>query len=294
MALIKCTKCGQMISDKASKCPKCGYPVKQKLEEVTPISSSRKESETGNRKTSLLFVLVAILAAIISGFAVWYFTNSQSQADADAVEKTEDASIAQSEENKVQSKEHQSQEYGDKVVASNGIEYTDLGLSVLWSNHNVGASDEKDNGTYYGWGNTNTNLSTNLNEYPCASPPSSIHGTEYDVAHEVWGGGWRMPTLAELKELKNLCDWELVEYSQKTFYKVTGPNGNSILLPLAGYKRGDEYKSVGEGGFIWSSELFDGNNQFAANLTFGKKGYVETSGYFRYGGQSIRPVIDKK
>jgi len=27
MALIKCTKCGQMVSDRAEKCPKCGYPV---------------------------------------------------------------------------------------------------------------------------------------------------------------------------------------------------------------------------------------------------------------------------
>ena len=27
MALIKCTECGQMVSDKASTCPKCGAPI---------------------------------------------------------------------------------------------------------------------------------------------------------------------------------------------------------------------------------------------------------------------------
>ena len=26
MALIRCTECGQMISDKASRCPMCGCP----------------------------------------------------------------------------------------------------------------------------------------------------------------------------------------------------------------------------------------------------------------------------
>lgn len=27
MALIKCSKCGNMVSDKASSCPKCGTPI---------------------------------------------------------------------------------------------------------------------------------------------------------------------------------------------------------------------------------------------------------------------------
>lgn len=31
MALVKCTECGQYISDKASKCPKCGCPVQTVL-----------------------------------------------------------------------------------------------------------------------------------------------------------------------------------------------------------------------------------------------------------------------
>ena len=27
MALIKCTECGHMVSDKGTKCPKCGTPI---------------------------------------------------------------------------------------------------------------------------------------------------------------------------------------------------------------------------------------------------------------------------
>ena len=31
MALIECTECGKMISDKASACPHCGCPVEKKV-----------------------------------------------------------------------------------------------------------------------------------------------------------------------------------------------------------------------------------------------------------------------
>ena len=30
MALIKCSECGQMVSDKATKCPNCGNPINGK------------------------------------------------------------------------------------------------------------------------------------------------------------------------------------------------------------------------------------------------------------------------
>ena len=35
MALIKCSECGNEISDKADKCPNCGYPVKKQPYTVT-------------------------------------------------------------------------------------------------------------------------------------------------------------------------------------------------------------------------------------------------------------------
>lgn len=34
MALIKCTECGNMVSDKADKCPNCGCPVLDILNET--------------------------------------------------------------------------------------------------------------------------------------------------------------------------------------------------------------------------------------------------------------------
>lgn len=36
MALIKCTKCGQMVSEKAVKCPRCGLAIKDSNTQKTP------------------------------------------------------------------------------------------------------------------------------------------------------------------------------------------------------------------------------------------------------------------
>ena len=41
MALIKCTECGQMISNKAEQCPKCGNPVYNN-DRSTPITKQSK------------------------------------------------------------------------------------------------------------------------------------------------------------------------------------------------------------------------------------------------------------
>lgn len=47
MALIKCTECGNMVSDKADRCPHCGYPVSIILgeSEKAPEKPPVKESE---------------------------------------------------------------------------------------------------------------------------------------------------------------------------------------------------------------------------------------------------------
>lgn len=240
-------------------------------------------NEKGHQKEryllwGLVFVIIAVLGCLVLlGYIIYGNQDLDSKKD----------SISVSEQNGTSSP-------GEMIVASVQKEYTDLGLSVFWSNYNIGASTEYDSGGLYGWGNTHTELSQDLSQYPCTNPPYSIIGTKYDVAKTLWGGDWRMPTLAELEELKDSCTWKIVEITNVTFCKVIGPNGNSILLPLDGYRKGDELKSKGEWGFIWSAELYEGNSQYAANLTFSKKGQVSTSGYYRYGGESIRPVMDKR
>lgn len=58
MALIKCSKCGHMVSDKAEKCPKCGSPITKEA-----IVSEETEKK-GNRKK---WPLLAILLCLICG-----------------------------------------------------------------------------------------------------------------------------------------------------------------------------------------------------------------------------------
>ena len=268
-----CPKCGASVAEGSSFCHNCGAKTAPQTPPRKPVYPQQPvyQKKSG---FSPLFIIIPIIGVVILGMLAvggWllygkFMQDSQGQ----------DITLA-------------TLDYD-----TNGYSYTDLGLSVMWADYNVGASSPEESGNLYGWGNTNLNLSTDLYRYPKSDPPYNISGTEYDVAKQLWGGDWRMPTLSELRELQDRCSWEVVEYAVGTFCRVTGPNGNSILLPLDGYKKGSEIKSVGEWGFIWSSVLYEGNNQMAANLSFSRKGHVETSGYFRYGGESIRPVMDKK
>ena len=74
---------------------------------------------------------------------------------------------------------------------------------------------------------------------------------EYDAARASWGSAWRMPTTKELAELYLYCTWEF----EGTGYRVTGPNGNSIFLPAAGYRHGEKLYGEGNSGYYASGEI---------------------------------------
>ena len=115
----------------------------------------------------------------------------------------------------------------------------------------------------------------------------TILDPEDDVAHVKWGGTWRMPTMAEQDELRNNCTWTWTTQNGVEGYKVTGPNGNSIFLPAAGYCIGTLLDSGGYGGRYWSS-WFDGICH-AYGLGF-HSSYYNWSSNFRFYGFSVRPV----
>lgn len=159
---------------------------------------------------------------------------------------------------------------GDSIVFSNnpsigGHEYVDLGLSVKWATCNVGSPVTYGDGEFYAWGETKTREPETYNyaNYPYYKDGQKNKVTKYgknpkywgvegenpdsltvllpedDAATANWGNGWRMPTKVEFQELLDNCTWEWVELDpekdQPDGFKITGPNGNSIFLPAAGY-----------------------------------------------------------
>lgn len=182
----------------------------------------------------------------------------------------------------------------DNSPSDNVVIAMELGLSVIWADRNVAAQSPTDYGMLIGWGTLDYhNNSKDLSEYPSSNPLQTISASCYDITKEKFGGEWRLPHLEELKELKDNCTWEVVSVDGQKVCKVTGPNGNYIYLPFAGYRDGTEVKREGTWGFLWSGDLYEGNSQYAANLTFSIEGKVSTSGFYRYGGESIRAVKDK-
>lgn len=181
----------------------------------------------------------------------------------------------------------------EKGIATSQI--VDLGLSVKWAGWNVGATSPEKYGKLYGWADpTGLKSSDNLNDYPSVNPPTNITGTSYDIARVKWGGDWRIPTKNEMNELIEKCKWTLITYKKVKGFKITGPNGNSIFMPLTG----SDPKSVSPGGFgitgnYWTSSLDEKNKERAYGLFFsfqhGPTRPMDTSK--RYFGKSVRPVI---
>jgi hypothetical protein len=81
---------------------------------------------------------------------------------------------------------------------------------------------------------------------------SIIADADHDPAAKNWGGTWTMPSTEQVRELVEKCTWEFTGAG----YKVTGPNGNSIFLPAAGYRFGDKWYGNGNAGYYATGEIF--------------------------------------
>ena len=184
-------------------------------------------------------------------------------------------------------------------------EAVDLGLSVKWATCNVGATTPSECGNYYSWGELEPKQNyilwgdyrlgnyKNFTKYCYDSFYGTVDNKETlepddDVANVNWGGDWRMPTRSEIQELIVKCTWEWMDKDGQTGYTVTGPNGNSIFLPVVGCK--DEKENDGFAGNYWSSSLsMDDTPVYAYTLYFNKfqKGCASSQ---RIYGFTVRPV----
>ena len=182
-----------------------------------------------------------------------------------------------------------------------GLTYN--GNKILFATMNLGASSPEEYGDYYAWGETTkryTNLSGNTvvggtftwsnalyhtgDDYATGwtkyipagqdsywsgegSPDNKVElDASDDIVRKEWGGDWRMPTRYELALLVNNCTWEYTADYNGTGvkgYVLTGPNGNTLFLPLAGCCYGTDRDDAGTYCCLWSSSLFTSTPHYA-------------------------------
>ncbi len=196
----------------------------------------------------------------------------------------------------------------------NGHEYVDLGLpsGILWATCNIGTSTPQGYGAYFAWGETSKKStydwktykhtignSSTLNKYCTNSHFGTVDNKKIlnssdDAARVNWGGNWRIPTKAEIDELRTNCTWTWTTWNGVKGYNVKGPNGKSIFLPAAGYRNNNVgpiggYYGVGTDGDYWSSSLYLTTPSAACSLYFSSGTYYVGNGT-RSCGFPIRPV----
>ena len=194
----------------------------------------------------------------------------------------------------------------DKAKSSDEIEAVDLGLSVKWANMNVGAKTPSGFGSYFAWGETKTKQFFSWNTYTWSkgdSPSLTKYSTldrktqlalSDDAARANMGGDWRMPTVDEYEELIDNCKWEWTNKDGVNGYKVTSKkNGNSIFLPITGFRFYGDVQFRAINGIYWTSSLYTANPYKAWCLEFNfsdvKVHYGDLTSN-RFSGRCIRAV----
>lgn len=175
----------------------------------------------------------------------------------------------------------------------------DLGLpsGTKWSCCNVGAKSPEDYGGYYAWGETEekTRYSWESYLYGTEGQPTplgdDIAGTKYDVAHELWGSPWQMPSSDCFKELIDNTTSVWTTENGINGRKFVGANGGSIFIPVAGYHTDLETVHQSITAFYWSSTPVGPINSEAYcllfNVSYIKSGNSERP---RALGLSVRPI----
>ena len=192
--------------------------------------------------------------------------------------------------------------------------YTSEGNPLFWATCNLGASSPEDYGDYFAWGEKEPKQQYLTGNYAYGNGekgPFSKYNTlekfgevdnltklelEDDAAHVILGGKWRMPSKAEINDLRANCKWEWTSQGGVPGCRVTGKaegvENRSIFLPYAGYKTSEVHNAGTYGqGHYWSSSLHSNAPDFSWDLYI-TQGVKDSNFHARWQGQSIRPVTE--
>ena len=205
-------------------------------------------------------------------------------------------------------------------TAPEDVQAVDLGLpsGIRWASCNVGATTPEGYGNYYAWGETDSKKDYSWTTYKyanvgeryhykftkyCTDASSGDNGfidnktvlePEDDAATANWGDVWRMPTDAEWTELREQCTWTYTTLNGVYGYQVASKtNGNSIFLPVAGFRNGTSLYLQGRRGYYSSSSLLENYSDNVWIVTFNHEEVYRHSNN-RNNGLSVRPVQDKQ
>lgn len=179
----------------------------------------------------------------------------------------------------------------------------DLGLpsGTKWACCNVGAATPEECGEFYAWGETEPKDSYTEENYAFYyknrqgvfyEKLGNISGTKYDVAHVKWGGDWVMPTPEQMGEIITECETGCPK-SNHSLFKVYGPNGNYIIIPMGGFKKNYIREDKGDVCWIWIGSYIE-SYKFGAWGFFGHCFSKGGAGKDRYLGYNVRPVVNSK
>ena len=195
-------------------------------------------------------------------------------------------------------------------------EWVDLGLpsGTLWATCNVGANSPEEYGDYFAWGETEPKdyYATDWSDYKwcngdynqltkyCVRSDYGYNGfvdnkkeldPEDDAAYVNWGPSWRMPTTEQQCELYENCSSDWTTQNGVNGRLFTGPNGNTMFLPAAGYRWCASLYDAGSWGYYWSRTLFSILPIYAYGLDFYSiSGGVYKYYFYRGYGQPVRAV----
>lgn len=212
----------------------------------------------------------------------------------------------------------------------------DLGLAsgLLWAKCNLGTTDPTQLGDYYAWAEISTKKKYSAETYKHykwadyklkrikkynAEDGKTVIDPDDDAARVNLGVGYRIPTQEDWKELLDECNWqavtitlpEIMNPSQtKTIarWKVTGPSGNSIILPMTGgfefaggYSHNDKNNTYYTTANLSPAEKLPDDDKYREAVALTWSFFAESDGSVKYPwfastrrvfGIVVRPVFD--
>lgn len=211
-----------------------------------------------------------------------------------------------------------------KEVTENGEQVT---YKLLWSPFNYGVESKVDLKTYNGapinedyyislctknlgmrlaWGDTKEPMSFSKTEYPNTpigkKYPMTIANNdmdarnlnkEDDIVQLNWPSGWYIPTAKDFEELRKNTTITKETIDGNNWFRLTGKNGNSILIPATNYiDNADNTEKWGSDVYLQSCTIGPSgteHKQYALNInSAGTASVPGTAG--RATGLMIRPV----